>query len=71
MKYLNTQGNLINWLKVMRVSQGFFFISAMPVILGTALVAYHHQDTSISPLVFILILIGGLIFHLGADMINE
>jgi 1,4-dihydroxy-2-naphthoate polyprenyltransferase len=70
MKYLQEQGQLINWLKVMRVSQGFFFISAMPVILGSALVK-HYYGTEISFLVFFLMLLGTLIYHLGADMINE
>ena len=54
----------------MRVSQGFFFISAMPVLLGSAMVLFHY-DVSISPLVFFLMVIGSLVYHLGADMINE
>ena len=68
MKYLNEQ--TVNWLKVMRVSQGFFFISAMPVLLGSAMVFYHHGIT-VGPLLFFLMLFGALIYHLGADMINE
>ena len=70
MKYLNQQTQLVNWLKVMRVSQGFFFISAMPVILGVSMVA-HHTGTIVSPALFFLMLFGALVFHLGADMINE
>ena len=70
MKYLQQEGQLLNWLKVMRVSQGFFFISAMPVLLGSAMVIYHY-DVSVSPLVFFLMVIGSLVYHLGADMINE
>ncbi|MCH2206990.1 MAG: prenyltransferase [Lentisphaerales bacterium] len=70
MKYLQQEGRLLNWLKVMRVSQGFFFISAMPVLLGSAMVIYHY-DVSVSPLVFFLMVIGSLVYHLGADMINE
>ena len=70
MKYLSQDSQLINWLKVMRVSQGFFFISAMPVFLGTALVVQYY-DVSISPVVFLLMMVGSMIYHLGADMINE
>ena len=70
MKYVDQNSQLINWLKVMRVSQGFFFISAMPVFLGTALVTMYY-DVKINPLVFFLMLIGSMIYHLGADMINE
>jgi 1,4-dihydroxy-2-naphthoate octaprenyltransferase len=70
MKYLNQQTQLVNWLKVMRVSQGFFFISAMPVILGSAMVAFHYNKFISVPL-FFLMLFGALVFHLGADMINE
>ena len=70
MKYLQEEGQLVNWLKVMRVSQGFFFISAMPVLLGSAMIIYHY-DVKISPLVFFLMVIGSLVYHLGADMINE
>ena len=55
----------------MRVSQGFFFISAMPVFLGTSLVLFYNKDISINPLVFFLMLVGSMIYHLGADMINE
>ena len=71
MKYLDQNKQLINWLKVMRVSQGFFFISAMPVFLGTSLVLFYNKDISINPLVFFLMLVGSMIYHLGADMINE
>ena len=70
MKYMHQNSQLINWLKVMRVSQGFFFISAMPVFLGTTLVIFYYK-TSIDPLVFFLMLIGSMVYHLGADMINE
>ena len=70
MKYLDQNSQLINWLKVMRVSQGFFFISAMPVFLGTTLVVLYY-DISIDPIVFFLMLIGSMVYHLGADMINE
>lgn len=70
MKYMQGEGQFVNWLKVMRVSQGFFFISAMPVLLGSAMIMYHF-DVQISPLVFFLMVIGSLLYHLGADMINE
>ncbi|WDE98265.1 prenyltransferase [Lentisphaera profundi] len=69
MKYTEKNEDLINWMKVMRMSQGFFFISAMPVLLGTLLIYQHHQI--FNPLLTILILMGCLLFHLGADMINE
>jgi 1,4-dihydroxy-2-naphthoate polyprenyltransferase len=69
MKYIEKSEDLINWMKVMRMSQGFFFISAMPVLLGSLLIYQHHQI--FNPLLTLLILIGCLLFHLGADMINE
>ena len=46
----------------------FFFISAMPVLLGSLLIYYHQK---FDMLLTFLILIGCLLFHLGADMINE
>ncbi len=70
MKYLSGDSQLINWLRVMRVSQGFFFISAMPVFLGTVLLYKYHHIT-INPVVFLLMMIGSVVYHLGADMINE
>jgi 1,4-dihydroxy-2-naphthoate polyprenyltransferase len=69
MKYIQNNQDLVNWMKVMRMSQGFFFISAMPVLLGAALLYMHHGKFNL--LFTILILIGCLLFHLGADMINE
>lgn len=69
MKYIEKSEDLINWMKVMRMSQGFFFISAMPVLLGSLLIYQHHQI--FNPFLTLLILIGCLLFHLGADMINE
>ncbi len=69
MKYIQKNEDLVNWLKVMRMSQGFFFISAMPVLLGAALLYYHHGV--FNPLLTTLILVGCLLYHLGADMINE
>lgn len=69
MKYVKSNEDLVNWMRVMRVSQGFFFISAMPVILGSALVLQHGGI--VKPTLFFLIIIGALVYHLGADMINE
>ena len=69
MKYIQNNQDLVNWMKVMRMSQGFFFISAMPVLLGAALLYMHHDKFNF--LYTLLILIGCLLFHLGADMINE
>ena len=62
MKYTEKNEDLINWMKVMRMSQGFFFISAMPVLLGTLLIYQHHQI--FNPLLTVLILMGCLLFHL-------
>ena len=71
MKYLSENQNFVNWLRVMRVSQGFFFISAMPVVLGVLLLKFHYPDLSINYFVAFLLLIGSLLYHLSADMTNE
>ena len=69
MKYIEKNEDLVNWMKVMRMSQGFFFISAMPVLLGSLMIYYHHGKSDF--VITLLILLGCLLFHLGADMINE
>ena len=71
MKYAGESGEFVNWLRVMRVSQGFFFISAMPVLLGVLLIRYHHPELRIDYFTSFLILIGSLLYHLSADMTNE
>ncbi|MEN9360156.1 MAG: hypothetical protein RL095_1691 [Verrucomicrobiota bacterium] len=75
MKYAG-DSRLVNWLRVMRVSQGFFFISGMPVALGAWLIWYHHGERlAVSPgraaLLCLLAMLGALIYHLAADMLND
>ena len=71
MKYISQNDEFVNWLRVMRVSQGFFFISAMPVLLGALLIRYHYPEVDVDLFTSFLILIGSLLYHLSADMTNE
>ena len=75
MKYAG-DSRLVNWLRVMRVSQGFFFISGMPVALGAWLIWSHHGQalqvgSGRAALLCLLAMIGALIYHLAADMLND
>lgn len=69
MKYITNNQNFINWLRIMRVSQGFFFITTMPATLGAGLILFHNGSFNV--ITFFAVLIGAVLYHLGADMINE
>ena len=71
MRYFKSKENLLNWLQVMRMSQGFFFISAMPVFISHCLLAYHYPKLDLNIFSGFVVLLICVLFHLGADMINE
>ena len=71
MKYLKEKTKIFSWLKVMRMSQGFFFISITPILISCLLLLYHFPSIEINIIHIVLALFVCLLFHLGADMINE
>ena len=62
--------NLINWLRVMRMSQGFFILSIIPVLMAFLLLSYHHK-IEFNFIYVLLISLICFLFHLAADMVNE
>ncbi len=56
------------WLKEVRAL--FLTASTMPVLLGTA-VAYSENPDALNLWYFILVLIGGVCLHIGANVVND